>query len=152
MTSIHGTAMQPHLPVPDAETAGFWRGTAAHKFLLRHCNNCDRAHFYPRHACPYCWSENGEWRPASGRGRIYSYTVIHYSTIAPFREMLPYIVAWIDLEENVRVTSNIVECTPDLVHVGMPVEVVYERVTDEVTLPKFRPLMSYNASLEGTTR
>ena len=128
-----------HLPVIDVESAPFWAGTKQHKFLIRHCNACGRSHFYPRHSCPHCWSDNCEWRPSSGRGRVYSYTVIHHNDVLPFKERLPYIVALIDLEEGVRVTTNIVEGTPEVMHVGMPVEVVYEHVTDEVTLPQFRP-------------
>jgi len=132
-------ALAHHLPVIDAESAPFWAGTRDRKFLLRHCNSCHRNHFYPRHACPRCWSDNCEWRPASGKGRVYSYTVIHHHDVPPFREMVPYIVALIDLAEGVRVTANVVECTPELVHVGMPVEVVFEHVTDDITLPQFRP-------------
>ena len=133
-------ALSAHLPVIDAESAPFWAGTREGKFLIRHCRACHRHHFYPRHACPDCWSDDCEWRAASGKGRLYSYTVIHHNDMLPFREMLPYIVALIDLEEGVRVTSNIVECTPEVVHVGMPVEVVYEPIDDEITLPQFRPV------------
>jgi hypothetical protein len=134
-----GAPFAKHLPVIDVESAPFWAGTKQHKFLIRHCNTCGRSHFYPRHSCPHCWSDNCEWRPSSGRGRVYSYTVIHHNDVLPFKERLPYIVALIDLEEGVRVTTNIVEGTPEVMHVGMPVEVVYEHVTDEVTLPQFRP-------------
>ena len=134
-----GAPLVNHLPVIDVESAPFWAGTKQHKFLIRHCNACGRSHFYPRHSCPHCWSDNCEWRPSSGRGRVYSYTVIHHNDVLPFKERLPYIVALIDLEEGVRVTTNIVEGTPEVMHVGMPVEVVYEHVTDEVTLPQFRP-------------
>lgn len=70
---------------------------------------------------------------------MYSYTVIHHNDISGFREMLPYIVAVIELEEGVRLTANVLECTPEIIHVGMPVEVVYERLTEEITLPQFRP-------------
>ena len=140
MDPSHTAAMKPHLPIPDPETEAFWRGTAEHKFLLRHCNACGRAHFYPRHYCPFCWSGNGEWRPANGRGRVYSYTVIHHHDAAPFKEMVPYVVALIELDEHVRVISNVVDCTTETVHVGMPVQVLYERLTDEITLPKFRPI------------
>jgi uncharacterized protein len=132
-------ALAAHLPVIDGESAPFWAGTRARKLLIRHCNACKRNHFYPRHACPHCWSDNCEWRAASGKGRVYSYTVIHHNDALPFREMLPYIVALVELEEGVRLTSNIVECTPEIVHVGMPVEVIYEHVTDDITLPQFRP-------------
>lgn len=133
------TALAPHLPIMDAESEPFWAGTRERTFLIRHCTACDRNHFYPRHYCPHCWSERCEWQPASGNGRIYSYTVIHYNDVPPFKDMRPYIVALIELEEGVRVTSNVVECTPEVVHIGMPVEVVYERITDEITLPQFRP-------------
>ncbi len=133
------TGWAQHLPVIDPESAPFWSAARERAFLIRHCSACGRNHFYPRHSCPHCWSEQCEWRRASGRGRIYSYTVIHHNDVPPFHEQVPYIVALIDLEEGVRVTSNIVECTPEVVHVGLPVEVVYERVSDEVTLPRFRP-------------
>ena len=131
-----------HLPVIDPDTAAFWAGAREHRFLVRHCNACGRKHFYPRHYCPHCWSENCEWRPSSGRGRLYSYTVIHETDVPAFRERLPYIVALVDLEEGVRVVSNVVECTPEIVHVGMPVEVVFEHLSDEITLPQFRPRQS----------
>lgn len=134
---MNGTARP--LPVMDVESAPFWAATRDRKFLIRHCNACGRNHFYPRHCCPHCWSENCEWRAAAGKGRVFSYTVIHYNEALPFKDMVPYIVALIELDEGVRVTANIVEATPEVVHVGMPVEVVYERITDEVTLPQFRP-------------
>jgi uncharacterized OB-fold protein len=134
-----GAAFAHYLPVIDVESAPFWAATKQQKFLIRHCNACGRSHFYPRHSCPHCWSDHCEWRPSSGRGRVYSYTVIHHNDVLPFKERLPYIVALIDLDEGVRVTTNIVEGTPEVMHVGMPVEVVYEHITDEVTLPQFRP-------------
>ena len=132
-------ALTAHLPIINAESEPFWAGARERKFLIRHCTACGRDHFYPRHYCPYCWSENCEWQPACGKGRIYSYTVIHHHDLPPFRDMVPYIVALVELEEGVCVTSNIVECTPDVVHVGMPVEVIYQQITEEITLPQFRP-------------
>jgi len=140
MTVTKAAALAGHLPIIDAESEPFWAGTRRRAFLFRHCHGCGRNHFYPRHACPHCWSANCEWRTASGKGRIFSYTVIHRNDSKPFHDQLPYIVALVDLDEGVRVTSNIVECTPEVVHVGMPLEVVYEEITDEVTLPQFRPL------------
>ncbi len=132
-------ALALHLPIIDAESEPFWAGTKERKFPIRHCQACGRNHFYPRHYCPHCWSDRCEWQPVSGCGRVYSYTVIHHNDVPPFKDMLPYIVALIDLDEGVRVTSNLVECTPEIVHVGMPVEVIYEQITEEITLPQFRP-------------
>ena len=140
MTASKAAALARHLPVIDAESAPFWAGTRRRKLLFRQCNSCGRNHFYPRAACPHCWSEQCEWRAAAGTGRIFSYTVIHHNDSLPFREMLPYIVVLVDLDEGVRVTANLVECTPEVVHVGMAVQVIYEDITAEVTLPQFRPL------------
>jgi len=128
-----------HLPVIDAESEPFWAAARKRKFLIRHCEACGRDHFYPRRYCPHCWSERCVWRPACGRGRIYSYTVIRHNEAPPFRDMVPYIVALVELDEGVRVIANLEECTPDVVHVGMAVEVIYQRITDEITLPQFRP-------------
>ena len=140
MSVTRPTAAWVGLLAPDPETESFWAGARQHKFLVRHCNACGRSHFYPRHACPHCWSDNCEWRPVSGHGRVFSYTVIHHNEHPLFRERVPYIVALVDLVEGVRVTANLVECTPEVVHVGLPVEVVYEQVGEELTVPQFRPI------------
>jgi uncharacterized OB-fold protein len=132
-------ALREHLPVPDAESAAFWDGAREGKLLIRRCLECGHRHFYPRHHCPECWSTNVEWHSASGRGRVYSYTVVYQNETPPFRDRLPYIVAVIELEDVVRMVSTLIECTPEAVHVGMPVEVVFDRVTQEIALPRFRP-------------
>lgn len=127
-----------HLPIADGETEPYWRAAREGKLLVPRCSACDRAFWYPRLSCPRCWSDRIEWTEASGRGTIYSYTVIAHNDVPPFRDWLPYVVALVDLEEGVRMVTNVVGCEPRDLRVGLPVEVVFERIDDEITLPKFR--------------
>jgi hypothetical protein len=95
--------------------------------------------FYPRAVCPSCLSSATEWVRARGRGTVYSFTVTHQSQAPGFRGELPYVLAIVELDEGPRLMTNIVGCAPDAVRIGLPVEVVFEDVTPEVTLAKFRP-------------
>jgi hypothetical protein len=81
-----------------------------------------------------------EWAPASGRGEVYSYTTVFRPPTRDFQPDVPYVVAVVELTEGVRVISHIVDCPPDRVRIGMPVEVSFERVSDEIALPQFRPV------------
>ena len=128
-------------PTKSEETTPFWEGTEAGELRVQQCEECGSRQLPASPVCVECLSPKVSWVATSGRGTIFSYTVIHHNDSVPFREMLPYIVALVDLEEGARVTSNILECTPEVVHVGMPVEVVYEEINDEVTLPQFRPVL-----------
>jgi len=85
---------------------------------------------------------NREWVKVSGRGNIYSWFVVHYATHPDFVDEVPYAVVIVELEEqpNIRLTSNMVDCKIEDIEAGMPVEVVFEDVTNEVSLPKFRPV------------
>jgi len=127
------------LPYIHAETKAYWDGAKSHELLIRKCVTCGQFHFYPREFCPACLSSDVEWVKASGRGTVYSVTVCHRP--APrFEKDVPYNLALIELEEGVRMMSNIVDCPNDDIKIGMTVEVVFDSVTPEVTLPKFRPL------------
>ena len=127
-----------HLPIPDAETEPYWQGAKQGTLRLKRCRPCNRPFFYPRTYCPRCWSADTDWMEASGRGTIYSYTVIAHSDVQPFHSWLPYVVALVELEEGPRLVTNIVGCEPREVTVGQRVEVVFEKIDDAVTLPKFR--------------
>jgi uncharacterized OB-fold protein len=76
---------------------------------------------------------------AKGTGKIYTFTVTHQNQAAGFRESLPYVLAWVELDEGLKMLTNVVDCSPEQVKIGMPVEVVFDDVTPQVTLPKFRP-------------
>ncbi len=126
------------LPVPDSETAPYWAGTADGKLLIQSCGACGRHRFYPRLVCPHCMSDEVSWVEASGRGTIYSYTVVQRAAPA-FRDKVPYVVAIVELEEGVRMMSELLIDPPEAAAIGLPVTVTFEKVSDEITLPKFVP-------------
>jgi uncharacterized OB-fold protein len=127
------------LPVPDGDTKPYWDAAKEHRLVIQRCQDCGEAIFYPRSVCPHCMSDRIAWIDASGRGTIYSYVVVHRAPAA-FADLAPYVVALIDLEEGVRLMSNVVGAAASDVKIGAPVEVVFDDVTPEITLPKFRLL------------
>jgi len=128
------------VPIVNPWARPFWDAARERRLLIQHCRDCHKHVFYPRVACPHCFSENLEWVQASGRGTVYSYTVVYNNAPSAFIPDIPYVVAVIDLAEGVRMLSNIVECDLDALRCDMPVEVTFERLNDEFTLPKFRPV------------
>ena len=130
------------LPTPDIETKEYWEGCKRHKLLIQKCKDCGTYRFPPMPMCPGCNSMNKEWAKVSGRGRIYSWFVVHYATHPDFVDEVPYAVVLVELEEqaNLRIPSNMVDCKIEDIRAGMPVEVVFEDVTDEISLPRFRPV------------
>jgi len=128
------------LPKPDPVTAPFWNSLRDRRIAVQRCDDCARYVFYPRALCPHCGSRRLSWTPVSGRGAIHTLTIVEKGPGA-FRADGRYVVALVDLDEGCRMMTNIVgvEPHPDHVRIGMPVEIVYDEVTDAVTLPKFRP-------------
>jgi uncharacterized OB-fold protein len=137
---MSGTPQKP-LPVADPVTAPYWQSAKEHALQIQRCNACGQHLFYPRGICPHCFSTDLAWQPVSGKGTVYGFTIVYRHPNPAFAADIPYVVATIELDEGVRLLSNLVgvEASPDAVKVGMPVEVVYDDVTEEVTLPKFRP-------------
>ncbi len=128
------------LPVADPDSAPYWEGCRRHEVLLQRCAACARFRFPPGGACPACGSAEAEWVRASGKGKIYSWVVVVRPIPAEvFAAHVPYVVALVELEEGVRLATNLVDCAPEAVSGEMPVEVVFEAVSAEVTLPMFRP-------------
>ena len=127
------------LPTIDAETQPFWDGLKEDKFLLRHCDACGRDHYYPRPFCPVCWSDRVSWKEASGRGKIYTYSVVHVNDLPPFNERVPYIAAIVELEEGPRLMTNIEGLPFEELRADLPVVVEYKPISDDVTIPVFRP-------------
>jgi len=127
------------LPAPDAETEPFWDGTRAGKLLIRRCDACGEAHFYPRPFCPRCWSDDVAWEEASGRATLYTWSVVHQNDLPPFGERVPYVAAVVDLAEGPRMMTNVVECDHDALEIGMALEVTHQAIADDVTIPVFRP-------------
>jgi uncharacterized OB-fold protein len=127
----------PRFPEPDTEP--FWRMTREHRLGYQVCEDCGGIVFYPRRHCTHCTSERLAWRESAGRGRIYTYTVIRQHGHPAFREMLPFVVAFVDLDEGFRILTHIIDCSPEDVQVGQPVEVAWIDA-GEVSLPVFRPV------------
>jgi uncharacterized OB-fold protein len=124
------------LPLPDGDTAPYWEAARAARLLIQRCDSCRQHIFYPRSVCPHCMSDEIQWVAAAGTGTVYSYTVVHRSPDS-FKQDVPYVVALIDLDEGVRMMSNIVGGAGPLT-IGARVEVFFDAVTAEITLPKFR--------------
>jgi uncharacterized OB-fold protein len=128
----------PPVPPADGLSEPFWQATAEGSYLLQWCKECERPIYYPRYACPVCLSDALEWRPATGRGAVYAFTIVH-APIAPWMaDRMPYVAALVDLDEGVRVLTNIVDCDPHEVAVGAAVEVRWEPLHDGRALPWFR--------------
>jgi uncharacterized OB-fold protein len=136
--------MELERPLPQPitpETKPFWDGLREQKLMIPKCNDCGRAFFYPRIVCPLCHSRNVGWIQASGRGRLYSFEIAYQTIGRTFKVKPPYVLAMVELEEGPRMLSNLINVEPDpkKIRCDMPVEIVYEKLTDEVTLPLFQP-------------
>jgi hypothetical protein len=129
-------------PLPHLTTTNrpFWEAAHQHKLTVQRCRDCGEHIFFPRPLCPQCYSSNIEWAEVSGRGKVYSFTIVRRPTVRGFDQDAPYIYAVVELEEGPRMVTNIVGCLLDEVRVGMPVEAAYEDVTPEISLVKFRPI------------
>jgi uncharacterized OB-fold protein len=118
----------------------FWDGTREEKLLIQKCPDCQKNIFYPRMVCPYCFSDNLEWVEASGKGTIYSFTVVESNAASPFIPDMPFVIAVVILEEGVRMLTNIVDCDVDALQCDQAVEVAFRKKNDEFTLPMFKPV------------
>ncbi len=125
-------------PVPTPETQNFWDGCKAGELRLQKDNQTGQVYFPPRPFCPGTGSTDVSWFKASGKGKLYSYVISHRA-IPGFKA--PYAIAIVELDEGPRMMTNIVECeqTPEALVLDMPVEVVFEKMDDDITLPLFRP-------------
>ncbi len=138
---MKGRKMSEYLkPLPSAniDSKPFWESCKHHAMALQQCASCGRFRYPPRSLCPKCHSESAEWHPINGRGRVYVSLVMMRSYGPAWEADVPYNVSMIDLDEGVRIWSNVIDCPPDEVRIGDPVALVYEDVTETVTLPRFR--------------
>ena len=118
-------------PVVTAESAAFFDAARENRFLVPFCTACGKAHWYPRAICPFCSGDKVEWRESSGKGTIYTFSVMR-------RVKEPYVIAHVTLAEGPTMLTNIVDCDFDTVHIGQPVTVVFQE-TDGAPAPMFRP-------------
>ena len=137
-------AYRKPLPNPSPETQRFWDGCKRHELWLPYCRACETFYWYPRDFCPRCFSWDTEWRQGSGRGKLYTFAIQYRAWHPGWANEAPYINAMVDLDEGPRLYTNIVGVDPDpkKIRCDMPVEVVFDDVTDDISLPKFRPVQS----------
>lgn len=126
------------IPTPTPETKHYWDGAKEGKLMLQKCNDCSDNYFPPRPFCPKCGSRSVQEFQASGKGSLYSYVINHLPSpgFTP-----PFAIAVVELEEGPRLMSNIVECeqTPEALELDMALEVTFEKLNDDITLPQFKP-------------
>jgi uncharacterized protein len=130
------------LPRISPDNAPFWAGCKRHELVLPFCAACGKPHLPPGPVCPFCLGDRIDWRRAAGRGRVSSWVVVHQPYFPAFKAELPYNVVQVELNEGPRLTANLVEAPNSVLKVGLAVEVVFDDVTPDVTLPRFRPARS----------
>jgi len=125
------------LPVPDEDSAPFWEYCRNGELRAQRCTACGRLRYPPRPTCPQCGSTAIEWQKLSGRGKVYTYAVSHQAVHPALEGRIPFTTLVVELEEGIRMTSNLAEGSP-AIEIGTPLEVVFEPVSDEITLPRFK--------------
>ena len=135
------TAWRKPVPRIDPESKPFWEACRRHELYVQQCQACQAYYYYPRQTCPYCWSGAVRWVQLSGKGTVYTFTVTHQHGGEGFRDQLPFVIAYVELEGTggVKMLTNLVECDPAQVRIGMPVEVTFVDVNEEIAIPMFKP-------------
>ncbi|MFV0643900.1 MAG: Zn-ribbon domain-containing OB-fold protein [Sphingomonadaceae bacterium] len=128
-------------PLPDTSrcNAPFFDACKENRLVAQKCDATGRFFFPPAPVSPYTRSKGWSWADLSGKGRVASFVVMHQKYFSGFADEVPYPVAEVELEEGIRLLTNIVELDAANIEIGMPVEVVFHKVTDDVTLPLFKP-------------
>jgi len=128
------------LPIITDDNRQYWEYCKKHELRMQKCQNCGYIRFPPSLLCPQCHSMDAEWEKLSGQGKIYSFVIYRISYHPSYADDIPYTVAIIHLTEGPRMESNITDCKVEDIRIDMPVEVYFNDVTDEVSLPKFKPV------------
>ena len=128
------------IPKPTPETQEYWDGARRGELRIQRCRSCGKAYFFPRPFCPNCSSKDVEWFTATGKGKLYSYVISHRPAYG-FDDFTPYVIAVVELDEGPRLMTNIigVEARPENLPVDLPVEVTWEQLDDEISVPLFKP-------------
>jgi uncharacterized OB-fold protein len=132
------TTWERPIPAGDMVSTEYWRAGAEGRLLIQYCPSCGSRQFYPRAVCVECGS-TPEWEEASGRGTVYTFTIVRQQGARPFRDELPYVVAMVELEEGPRMMGNITDCAVEDVRIGMAVSVHFVKAEEGVGVPFWRP-------------
>jgi len=132
----------PARPTPEitGHAAPFWAAAREGRLVIQHCPACGQYQHYPRPWCTNCLHEEPEFVDARGEGTIYTFTVIRRSALPAFAARVPYVLAFVDLDEGVRLVTNIVDCDPEAVRIGQRVRARFEAIGDEHTVVLFAPV------------
>ncbi len=141
MSADEGESAKPR-PRISPDNAPFWEACRRHELVLPFCGDCGKPHLPPGPVCPHCFSDRISWRKASGRGRISTFVVVHKAWFPAFAGDIPYTVAQVELEEGPRLTASIADAPDRKVAVGQEVEVVFDDIDREFTLPRFRRIQT----------
>lgn len=123
-----------------SQTAGYWKAARQGQLLLGDCAACGKLSHPPQTVCPFCWTSAPGSRAASGKATLNSFTVVHQSGVPALRERLPYIVAYVELEEGLCLLSNLVNCPPAEARIGMALRVLFEPINDDAAAVLFEPV------------
>ena len=139
---VTGSTFPPDMPVPEVEalTEPFWTAARAGRLVIQHCTECGTYRHLPHVLCSTCQSSAHDWVESAGTGTVFTYTIVTHPVHAATAAVVPYNVVVVELDDcgGVMVPGNVVDCAPDEIQAGMAVTVVFERVTDEITIPRFR--------------
>ena len=126
-------------PLANATTLPWWEAAAEHRLVVQHCTSCGRTRLPPAPICPECRSADSDWKQVSGAGEVYTYTIVHRPIAAG--QQLPFVIAVIALEDSggLRIISNLVDVKLDELDIGLPVQLVWEDMSADLTIPRFRP-------------
>ncbi len=127
-------------PLADAITLPWWQAAAEHRLVVQRCTSCAHTRHPPAPVCPECRSADSDWKQVSGRGEVYTYTLAHRPIAAG--QKFPYVIAVIALEDagGMRIISNLVDVNHDALEIGLPVELVWEDMSADLAIPRFRPM------------
>ena len=128
------------LPAISSLNRPYWEGLKRRELRMQKCNSCGLIRYPPSPLCPSCWSRESNWTPLSGRGRINSWVIFHQAYFQSYQQDIPYNVVEVELDEGPRITANLCGVPNREIRSGMPVEIVFDDVTEEITLAKFKPL------------
>jgi uncharacterized protein len=140
MLGLSDEEMAKPLPKPTQWSQPYWDAARENRLVLRRCNKCGTYQHPPYPSCEECYEEDFSWVDAAGRASLFAFAINRFAVPFPFWPDLPYVTAVVELAEGVRMISNIVECDHDSLRDGMELEVVFDKVTDEFTLPKWKPV------------
>jgi uncharacterized OB-fold protein len=126
-------------PIPEISEVAkpYWEAARNDELHIQRCTSCGKAIFYPRHWCPHCLGQEITWERASGDGRIHSFSTVYQAPFEAYKSDTPYVLALIELAEGPVMMTNVVNCDPEAVTVGLPVRVCFEERADGFKIPQF---------------